>query len=254
MRSDNTNMTSTSKISNLLKTDYAQPATFRLNIEDLSITPESLLKVMNFKEDQTLALYEKSLFKYINVLSSKADIRIGYIIIPPNQFQLKKTALVAKDTHFKTGKIIAGQLTKSETIALFVVSAGSIFENLSRRLFDQGDFPGGYVVDLIGSEIAEAAADRLELEILSKLSPYKLGITNRYSPGYCGWNVAEQFKLFSLLPKNFCGVTITENALMVPLKSISGISGIGSGVERIAYPCDVCNVKDCYRRLKSSDV
>ncbi|MCK7538940.1 MAG: hypothetical protein MZV63_52410 [Marinilabiliales bacterium] len=47
-------------------------------------------------------------------------------------------------------------------------------------------------------------------------------ITNRFSPGYCGWDVAEQHKLFSFFKDNFCGITLTESALMNPVKSVSG--------------------------------
>ncbi|MHB8579979.1 MAG: vitamin B12 dependent-methionine synthase activation domain-containing protein [Ignavibacteriaceae bacterium] len=78
-------------------------------------------------------------------------------------------------------------------------------------------------------------------------------ITNRYSPGYCNWNVSEQHLFFSLLPQNFCGITLTESSLMLPVKSISGIIGIGSNVKYSKYFCDKCGVKDCtYRTYRLS--
>jgi hypothetical protein len=60
--------------------------------------------------------------------------------------------------------------------------------------------------------------------------------------------VKDQFKLFSLLPENFCGIRLTDSALMIPIKSVSGIIGIGENVERKNYPCEICNMKDCYRK------
>ena len=75
-------------------------------------------------------------------------------------------------------------------------------------------------------------------------------ITNRFSPGYCGWNVSEQHKLFSLLPGNFCGIRLTESALMDPVKSVSGIIGIGPDVRRMPYTCSLCDMKNCIYRRK----
>jgi hypothetical protein len=78
-----------------------------------------------------------------------------------------------------------------------------------------------------------------------------LKITNRYSPGYCGWSVGEQHNLFSLIPYNYCGIRLTESALMDPVKSVSGIIGIGANVKSNPYTCKMCDMKDCiYRKVK----
>ena len=76
-------------------------------------------------------------------------------------------------------------------------------------------------------------------------------ITNRYSPGYCGWQVAEQHKLFQLIPDNYCGIRLTESALMDPVKSVSGIIGIGENVKINPYTCRMCDMPDCvYRKVR----
>jgi hypothetical protein len=76
-------------------------------------------------------------------------------------------------------------------------------------------------------------------------------ITNRYSPGYCGWDVSEQHKLFRLIPDNFCGIRLTESALMDPVKSNSGIIGIGESVKMNPYTCSLCDLKECaYRKVR----
>jgi hypothetical protein len=76
-------------------------------------------------------------------------------------------------------------------------------------------------------------------------------ITNRYSPGYCGWDVTEQHKLFQLIPENYCGIKLTPSALMDPVKSISGIIGIGENVKNNPYTCRLCNQNDCvYRGIR----
>ena len=111
-----------------------------------------------------------------------------------------------------------------------------------------GDMLRGYIVDSIGSETVEQVADWLERKLEEKSQLHGWKITNRYSPGYCGWSVAEQHKLFSFLPEKFCGITLTESALMLPIKSLSGIIGLGPLVKREEYQCSICDMKDCFRR------
>ena len=77
-----------------------------------------------------------------------------------------------------------------------------------------------------------------------------LNITNRYSPGYCGWDVSEQQKLFFLLPENCCGIRLTDSSLMLPIKSVSGVIGVGKTVRKTAYKCAVCDKEDCYLRRR----
>lgn len=76
------------------------------------------------------------------------------------------------------------------------------------------------------------------------------GITNRFSPGYCHWNVSDQHKLFSLFDEAPRGVTLTDSALMNPVKSISGVIGICENVKYKDYHCRLCKSKDCtYRKV-----
>jgi hypothetical protein len=107
----------------------------------------------------------------------------------------------------------------------------------------------GFIADAVGSAVAEALADRLHDHIEQTMAPRGWRITNRYSPGYCGWSVAEQHALFALLPAGFCGIALGESALMHPVKSVSGLIGVGAAVKHADYLCDVCTQRDCtYRR------
>jgi cobalamin-dependent methionine synthase I len=108
----------------------------------------------------------------------------------------------------------------------------------------------GYIYDQVGIFLTEAAGDRMQQLIRKELPPDKT-TTNRYSPGYCHWNVSDQHHLFSLFPPAPCGVTLTHSALMNPVKSISGVIGIGKEVSYRDYPCALCQSLNCiYRRVK----
>ncbi len=165
------------------------------------------------------------------------------------QFYTDGMHCVIQDKHFQTGRIIASQLRNAESSAIFVCTVGPEIEKWSKELIQKGDLTLGYIVDATASELVELAMDKIQNQLEFQMHALGLGITNRFSPGYCGWPVSEQHLLFSLLPEKFCGVVLTPSALMVPIKSISGVIGMGPKAQRMEYPCKKCDQTQCiYRR------
>lgn len=151
-----------------------------------------------------------------------------------------------QNTIFETGKVIARSLRKSKQIAVFVATAGQEYENLVNEMKAEDDSVSLFILYSIGTCLVESTGDYME-EILKK----EIGDnnhTNRFSPGYCGWNVEEQKKLFSLLPQGVCDVRLSDSCLMHPIKSISGFIGIGEGVTTKVYSCHICTMKNCFMR------
>ena len=151
---------------------------------------------------------------------------------------------------FDMGKIILRQLRGAEAYAIFVCTAGVEYEIFQQRLKTENDMVRMFIADALGTVIAEKCADSMEETL--QLSIDKLGwkYTNRFSPGYCGWHVGEQQKLFPLFDGHTCGVTLTDSSLMVPIKSVSGIIGVGQEVRRLDYTCGLCTFEKCYKRKK----
>lgn len=179
------------------------------------------------------------------------EIKGGYEIISPVDFDHESYSLVVDSQSFNVKKVVFQQLKKSEGIAIFACTAGNDIINKSRKLMKEGEQLTGYVYDVFGSLVVEEAMDRIQETLRSKMQGDGLKITNRYSPGYCGWDVSEQKKLFSLLPETFCGIELTDSCLMHPIKSVSGIIGIGKSVKFNEYTCDLCDEEDClYRNLR----
>ena len=149
---------------------------------------------------------------------------------------------------FDMGKIIMNQLRGAEGYALFIATCGEAFERFLQQMKAEGDMVRVFIADAMGSVIAEKCADEMEKNL--QLSIDKLGWkhTNRFSPGYCGWHVSQQQLLFPLFNGQTCGVTLTDSSLMLPIKSVSGIIGVGEKVRRLDYTCGLCNFEKCYKR------
>ncbi|MBR1400979.1 MAG: methionine synthase [Prevotella sp.] len=168
---------------------------------------------------------------------------------------------------FAIGKIIARQLRGSEAFALFICTAGTEYEDYQRRLMRDGDMVRVFIADALGSVIAEKCADQMELSLQESIDKLQWNRTNRFSPGYCGWHVSEQQKLFPLFNQqqagssgaaaagngatiagNPCGVELTASSLMTPIKSVSGIIGVGPKVRYLDYTCGLCDFKNCFKK------
>jgi len=146
----------------------------------------------------------------------------------------------------------------SDSLALFAVTIGEPVSERIMRLFGENDFPLGSALDAAASEGAEMAAQALEshyADLLRKsdgLDSTK-GIL-RFSPGYCGWHISAQKKLFERLNPGEIGISLRESFLMQPLKSISGV--IVCGRKDIFYfddsfPfCAECETHECRERIK----
>lgn len=164
---------------------------------------------------------------------------------------LVRDTLIIGGTELHVGRIISRQLRGSEAFALFVATAGAEFEDLQMRLKDDDDMVRTFIADSFGSVIAERTADIMEECLQGELDGRGWRHTNRFSPGYCGWHVSEQQRLFPLFGvERPCGVRLTESSLMVPIKSVSGVIGLGPGVRKLEYSCGLCDYKDCYKRKR----
>jgi hypothetical protein len=179
------------------------------------------------------------------------SIEGGCVVIPEVSIDRSAHVLRTRGVQFDVGRIVAGQLSRSTALAVFLCTAGKGIEDLSRRLMAGGDPFTGFVADTLGSLVVEAAMDRVQDALAGELGARGLRITNRYSPGYCEWHVSEQQKLFRLLPAGYCGVSLTDTSLMRPVKTVSGLIGVGPEVRRVPYTCNLCELQDClYRRRR----
>jgi len=115
----------------------------------------------------------------------------------------------------------------SYKLALFTVTIGERICEKINNLFELNDFAIASMLDSAASEGVEKAAifsEKHFADITGKQNPnMKSVVATRFSPGYCGWHVSGQRKLFEFLRPEEIGVTLNNSCLMKPLKSISGV-------------------------------
>ncbi|MBN1212060.1 MAG: hypothetical protein JXA92_05730 [candidate division Zixibacteria bacterium] len=142
-------------------------------------------------------------------------------------------------------------------LALFAVTLGEAVSLKINSLMAEYDFAGGSMLDSVASEGAELAADYLQEsfmnDYLKKANPGSEIKILRYSPGYCGWHISGQKKLFGYLNPEKIKMSFNDRYLMSPLKSITGVM-IAARKEKhyfeMIYPCcGSCRTPSCRERL-----
>lgn len=183
----------------------------------------------------------------------KLKDEISKIIKPKCLFSFYKANSARKNyigvgnQEFHTGVVITQYLTEAEYYVVMVATAGHEFQELQHELKASGDIYKEFLLDSIGSAIAEALVVWACLKIEEIAAEQRWGVSFPYSPGYCGWHVSQQQLLFSLLPDTPCGISLSDSSLMSPMKSVSAVIAVGSNTRKQKYGCELCNKPDCYK-------
>lgn len=224
---------------------------FSYSFNELAVNQDEIAAMLGYPAGNLPEPFGEYLAEAMQKAETLTDIR-GAIYQTNNiSFSEGKDKISVDGVEFTTGKTVAKELRKSESVVLFICTAGSEISELAQDLLLGDDPVLGYVYNVLGSLIVEATADTIQQEIRRLAAISGALITNRYSPGYCQWSVADQHKLFSFFPENCCGISLTSSALMHPIKSVSGIIGMGKDVKYRGYTCNLCNLTDCFYRNRS---
>lgn len=220
----------------------------KFQFEDLQLDEEFISRELGYPMDAMPEPFPDYLEEARQFAAQLEDIAGAYRLFSSADFTINGRSVCLSGVELKPGKTINKELAEASRAALFICTAGKCISEESDRLLRGDDPVYGYVLNVFGSAIAEAVGDRVQQLIAEAAQEQNCGITNRYSPGYCHWNVADQHALFSLFTGQTAGVRLTDSALMHPVKSISGIIGIGEKVRFRDYQCDLCQMATCMHR------
>jgi hypothetical protein len=146
---------------------------------------------------------------------------------------------------------------EADRLALFALTLGRDISEKIEMLFKEREFALGAMLDSVASLSADMAVEVLESRFHRSLSDKKLiepdCIVLSYSPGYCGWDISGQKRLFRRLDPGRIDITLNESSLMSPLKSVTGILIAGDREIHFFennYPvCRKCETHSCRLRM-----
>lgn len=146
---------------------------------------------------------------------------------------------------------------QAEKLAVFAFTLGNKISLKIDELSRSGDVAQAGALDAAASVAADYGSEfccQYFHKILSTDKSYKNKSVVAYSPGYCGWHVTGQKKLFQILKPEQIGVKLNESFLMTPIKSVSGILIAGKKSINYFKPkwdfCETCVTYSCLQRMK----
>lgn len=230
--------------------------TFQFQFEELHILPEEIEEFMGFEQGQSPEPFPELIAHALNLAPKHCHITGAFQIFSNISIHTQNEIIRIENQKFSPGKIVVTQLKEATRLAVFTCTAGDGISEISKKKAAEGDEMMAYALDVIGSVTADKAAGKLVEKMLEIVAKNGHSITDPFSPGYCNWSVGEQHQLFSLLPSGICGISLSESALMHPIKSVSGIIGIGKDCKQMGYQCNWCADRDCFvgkiKRRKNS--
>jgi hypothetical protein len=150
------------------------------------------------------------------------------------------------------GEIIPRVFAGAEALAVAVATIGPELEANIRECFQQGKRLRGLILDAMGTSLTGNMGVVVQGIINKEAASRGYTAGSPVSPGEVNWPLAEQFKLFQLVPADKIGVHLTETAMMAPRKSLSLAMGLGKNMPTwsAAERCNRCpNGRNCpYRR------
>ena len=224
--------------------------TFRLTFQEVCppiAEIRTFLQSDNLGEEHPVNIFITDILPSLN---DNSGITGSYIIKELQTIDISSGNITVENTTLYAGKQVCGYLKNATHIALFLCTAGNLYTKLSAELNQRSDFMESFIVDAIGSLTVEKAMDYIQQNLSNTLLSKNIRITNRYSPGYCNWPLTGQQDLFRLIGTNPTSILLSESSLMNPVKSVSGIIGIGTEVKQQGYRCNTCRDINCiYRKI-----
>lgn len=218
---------------------------FSPSFTDLRIVPGQIYRAMGYRRTKPDAYTTEVTLS----LMEEAECRIRpRIYVKTAKGEIRGDILQIENSVFHPGNTILRQFGTAEQYRLFLETAGKEYETWQNETALTNDPLRQYLLDALGSCVVEGCTRYLLYKITQQI-PRGWGKTLPLSPGHCEWETREQRQLFSLFPTDEIPVTLTDSCLMLPVKSASGIIGIGKNIGKMPSPCRICTKTDCFRRI-----
>jgi hypothetical protein len=216
----------------------------------LEIDPAEVLRFQGYRayaappEPAVVALFEEALALGRQLMTPRAVVRwlaAGYR--GESRLAVAGEGLGVPGLRARWGAI--------ERAAVAVCTVGEALEERVRELWEARELPLAAMLDSVGSGAVESLAEYVNDVLCQEGLVHGARVTNRVSPGYGQWDVAEQAAVLRLCPPAAIGIALNEACVMTPGKSISFLVGAGpdARVDDYFSQCARCWMRACaYRR------
>lgn len=206
----------------------------------MHIDKKEVLRYLGYKKGKIDDNINLLIDECINELTKISNYKYIFKIFNINKSE-EKIELLDSNLIFK-GKDILEHLKNSNMCAVMAVTLGSDVDT-KIRYYEKINLTKALILDACASTGIEWVCDEVQKEIKEEAEKSDLGITYRYSPGYGDFSIDIQSKIInSLDAQKKIGLTVTEDNILIPRKSVTAIIGFQDKRIKVFNPgCRKCN-------------
>ncbi len=219
--------------------------TFQFSFDELHIKSDTVDDFIGFSPGEAPEPFPEIISEIMSTASKLVSPLGGYLVSGDVRVYPEKKQTAIGEVFFSTENIVTRHMDNAEKIAVFACTAGAEITSMAADYNRRGQIMHAYIADSLGSIIMGKTMDIISESLGIYMRWEGMKITNRYSPGYCGWPVSEREKVLRLLPADFCGISIPETGMIKPVKSACGFIGIGKQVLYDQHTCHYCRDVNC---------
>ncbi len=198
-------------------------------LENIVISPPlaKIYQRLGFKKKTTQlsANKQKETDGYIAEAISLISLKGSFLRLPINNND-GKSVILSGDLSFASAKLSAFLLDCTEAALIGATAGNAIMKAIAEKT-TQNNLTAAVVYDATASEMTDAALDWI-MDYLNQLvrRERKTLLRRRFSAGYADFALKNQKTIYSKLQMEKIGVSITNEFILLPEKSVTAICGI----------------------------
>ena len=212
--------------------------------ENLTIPKKEILRYMQCKEET--AEVENVIKKILPIVQNGLSLKGSFVYLPVS---CNKDHICIAGTILKSSSL-AKNLKDCNSAVVFALSSGINIDMLIKKHSATSTLEA-FCINALATAATEEYANRFCLEMAENFKKEELYTRPRFSPGYGDLAIDCQTTFLNLTnAQRLVGITLTENYMMMPSKSVTAIMGISQKDTGCTHHnCENCNKSGCiYRR------
>ena len=190
----------------------------------MKIERKEVLRYLGYKNQKIdkniIDLIEVCIEEVIGICKERFVYEIFNIERKDGEIFLLESMLVLK------GNDIKSHLSNSRKC---VVMAATLGINVDSKIayYSRVNITKALIMDACATTAIENLCDDIQCEIMNRALEDNLHITNRYRPGYGDFSIHNQGDILNVLDAyKKIGLSVTENSIMLPRKSVTALIGL----------------------------
>lgn len=160
----------------------------------------------------------------VAIADTLADPRVAFVRRPIERVDTE--TLTLRQGPVFHGSCFGKHLPRAEEVVCFVATLGPALDDRVTELADAGDLLEAVFLEAAGWLAVEGTLRAFRVDLASRVHRDGLKLSPRLGPGFLDWSLTEQVQFFSAFDGGPLPVAVSEDCVMTPKKSISGLFGL----------------------------